>query len=121
MPLLDKLFGGARAADEAEAALYGDFAIGPEVTIGALRDTYGLPIAAGDQTLTMRDLFRREFRSDLEIGDRVHLGDIDLIVRDIRDGQLLSVGLSLDPSAKPLQGWERFKAKLVTAIGAPGP
>ncbi len=121
VPLLDKLFGGARAADEAEAALYGDFAIGPEVTIGALRDTYGLPIAAGDQTLTVRDLFRREFRSDLEIGDRVHLGAIDLIIRDIRDGQVLSVGLSLDPSAKPLQGWERFKAKLVAAIGAPGP
>ena len=117
--LLDKLFGRVRDAAATEASLYGEFAIGSEVTLKSLRETYDLPIAAGDDTLSVGELFRREFRTDLEVGDRLHLGPVDLIVREMRDGRIMLVGISLDPAAKPLDGWERFKAKLSAALGTP--
>ncbi len=119
VPLLDKLFGKMKDDGATEASLYGDFTIAPDVTLKALRESYDLPPSSGidDDDLAVGELFRREFRSDLEIGDRLHLGPIDLIVRDMRDGRILSIGLSLEPAAKPLEGWERFKAKLIAFLG----
>lgn len=117
VPLLDKLFGRARHTDE--ASLYGDFAIAPDVTLGALRATYDLPPTGGEDGLPVSELFRREFRNDLEVGDRVRLGPVDLVLREIRDGQIAAIGISLDPTAKPLHGWERFAAKLALRLGGP--
>ncbi len=119
VPLLDKLFGRSLDLAEADAGLYGDFAIGPEVTLGSLREAYGLPLSEADDRASLSELFRRELRTDLEIGDRLQLGPVDLIVRDMRDGKITSVGISLDPGTKPQVGWERFKARLSTILGIP--
>jgi cell volume regulation protein A len=110
VPLLDKLFGRMKEDLEEDAALYGDFIIGPEITIGALREAYDLPLGHENDAATVSELFRKEFRQDLEEGDRVHLGPVDLIVREMRDGRIVSVGLSLDP--RPPVGWEKVKVLL---------
>lgn len=110
VPLLDKLFGRMKEDLEEDAALYGDFIIGPEISIGALREAYDLPLGHEHDAATVSELFRKEFRQDLEEGDRVHLGPVDLIVREMRDGRIVSVGLSLDP--RPPVGWEKFKVLL---------
>ncbi|PKU22292.1 potassium/proton antiporter [Telmatospirillum siberiense] len=119
LPLLDKLFGKMKDEGATEASLYGDFAIGPDATLKALRESYGLPIGEEEETGTIGEIFRREYHSDLEIGDRLHLGPIDLIVRDMQEGRILSVGIALEPEEKPLAGWEKFKARLIAAIGLP--
>ncbi len=110
VPLLDGLFGRMRDQAETEASLYGDFAMTPDITVAALRDAYGLVLPALPDALTLAELFRREFRQDLELGDRIHLGPVDLIVRDMTDGRITSVGIALDPS--PPAGWERLKLRL---------
>jgi cell volume regulation protein A len=120
VPLLDKLFGKMKDDVATEVGLYGDFTIAPEVTAKALRDSYDLPVNGLDDDHTVAELFRREFHSDLEIGDRLHLGPIDLIVREIEDGRITSVGISLEPTAKPLEGWERLTAKVTSALGLTG-
>ena len=66
---------------------------------------------------TGMDLFHREFHNDLEVGDRLRLGPVELIVRDIDDGVIGSLGLSLDPPAKPLAGWERWKMTIDKIFG----
>ena len=110
VPLLDKLFGRMKEDLEEDASLYGDFIIGPEITVQALREAYDLPLGSDHDSATVSDLFRREFRQDLEEGDRVHLGPVDLIVREMRDGRIVAVGLSLDP--RPPVGWEKVKVML---------
>jgi len=110
VPLLDKLFGRMKENLEEDASLYGDFIIGPEITVKALREAYDLPLSGEAGQASVSELFRREFRQDLEEGDRVHLGPVDLIVREMRDGRIVSVGLSLDP--RPPVGWEKVKVML---------
>jgi len=117
VPLLDKLFGKMKDDSASDSTLYGDFAIGPDVTVKALRESYDLSLTGTDDSLVVAELFRREFHSDLEVGDRLHFGAIDLIVREMLDGQIVSVGISLEPAAKPLEGWEKFKEKLISFLG----
>ncbi len=117
VPLLDKLFGQLPEEQESDAALYGDFAIGPDVTVRSLREAYDLPLTMENDEVTLAELFRREFRQDLEVGDRLRLGAVDLIVREMRNGRILSVGIALEPAAAPAAGWERFIAKLAAALG----
>ncbi len=95
--LLDKLFGGAwhLAADDRE--FFGDLVLEPDVTVGVLAEMYGLPLALDNAKLTLGDLFKREFRQP-ELGDRISMGAVDLIVRDIRDGMVSCIGLALEPT-----------------------
>lgn len=117
IPLLDKLLSGTPDESEAEATLYGDFTIEPMATFAALRETYGLPRTETDESATIASLFEREFGTDLELGDRLHLGPVDLIVRDIRDGNIVSVGIALEP--EPRKGfWPRVRTRLAAILRA---
>jgi len=98
VPLLDKLLSETSDEADAESTLYGDFAIGASVTFRALREAYGLPASVADEAATLAELFEREFGRDIELGDRLHLGPVDLIVREILDGRILSVGIALEPA-----------------------
>jgi len=116
VPLLDKLLAAASDAADEESTLYGDFAIGAAVTFKALRETYGLSPTSADDRATLAELFEREFATDLELGDRLHLGPVDLIAREIGDGRLLSVGIALEPT--PPRGLARtVRAWLARTIG----
>ena len=116
--LLDVLFGRRREDSDADARLYGDFAIAPDATVKSLREAYDLPLDSRDDTETLSSLFRREFRSDLEIGDRLKLGPVDLIVREMAEGRITSVGIALEPTAPPQTGWGRVTARLASVLGA---
>ena len=116
LSLLDKLFGRARDGEPSEASLLGEFAITPDATVAALRDTYDLPLAAVDDAATVASLFRKEFRSDIEVGDRLRLGPVDLIVREMSEGRIQSVGIALDPAARPPDGWDRIKQVVATVL-----
>jgi cell volume regulation protein A len=120
VPLLDKLFGHTPDLDAAEEGLYGDFIIAPEVTVRALRLAYGLPLDAALDDKRAFELFAEEFRNDIEIGDRLRLGPVELIVRELDENGISSIGLSLDPEGKPLQGWEKFLEKVTAALGLKG-
>ncbi|MTJ80932.1 MAG: potassium/proton antiporter [Telmatospirillum sp.] len=120
IPDLDRLFGRARDDTESGDWLSGDFAIGADVALEALADAYGLSLPDEDRHLTVADLFRREFRSDLEVGDHLRLGDVELIVRDMTDNRLSSVGIALDPSGTPPTGWERFRDAALRILGQTG-
>ena len=97
VPLLDRLLAGETDEADAEATLYGEFVIGPAVTLRELRDAYGLPAMAESDAATLAQLFDDEYGSDLELGDRLHLGPVDLIVRAIDDGRIGAVGIALEP------------------------
>lgn len=115
LPLLDRVFGEVGDEAEAEAALYGDFVIAPQATVKALRETYDLPPAAVDDGATLDELFTAKFQNDLEPGDRLHLGPVDLIVREMREGRIHSLGVALEPVAQPGLR-QRMRAKLAALL-----
>lgn len=95
--LLDRLFAGPTEGD-ADPALYGEFVIDPDAPLGEIAATYGAVVQANDVTLTVRDFLRRELAGDIEQGDRVTLGPVDVIVRGVtEEHEIEEVGLSVEP------------------------
>ncbi|UEM05684.1 potassium/proton antiporter [Skermanella rosea] len=101
--LLDRLFGETRELAEDDRQFFGDLSLKADVTVGALAELYGLPLSVRNARLTLSDLFRQEFRDSVEVGDRLRMGSVELIARDMDEGRLLTVGLALEP-ATPTAG-----------------
>ncbi|HYH40054.1 MAG TPA: potassium/proton antiporter [Azospirillum sp.] len=98
LPLLDKLMGGTRPLDQSDREFYGDLVISPDATVEQIAEMYGLPLALQNASRTLRALFHHEFPKGFELGDRVRMGGVELIVRDLdEDGEITSVGLDLEP------------------------
>ncbi|QQP87665.1 potassium/proton antiporter [Skermanella sp. TT6] len=101
--LLDRLFGETRELAEDDRQFFGDLSLKADITVGALAELYGLPLSVRNAKLTLADLFRQEFRDSVEVGDRLRMGSVELIARDMDEGRLLTVGLALEP-ATPTAG-----------------
>lgn len=95
-PVLDKLF-GRPSSDEIIGR--GDFPISAGTTFEELEHLYGISVDRGIRSSTISDLFAQEF-SDVEIGDRLVLDAIELVVHTIEDGRVGMVGIDFDPKGK---------------------
>ncbi len=99
--LLDGLFAGP-VAGAFDPQLYGEFAIAPETRLADLAAMYDARVAPEDAEMTVAELLRRELAGDIEQGDRVPYGPIDLIVRSVDDEhQIADVGLALEHTRRP--------------------
>jgi len=100
LALLDKLMGGTRPLDQSDREFYGDLVLNPDATVEQIAEMYGLPLALANANRSLRALFHHEFPKGFELGDRVRMGGVELIVRDLDDdGEITSVGLGLEPAA----------------------
>jgi len=99
--LLDGLFAGP-VAGAFDPQLYGEFAIAPETRLADLAAMYDARVAPADAEMTVAELLRRELAGDIEQGDRVPYGPIDLIVRNVDDDHsIVDVGLALEHTRRP--------------------
>jgi cell volume regulation protein A len=94
--LLDKLFAGpAQGLNDPD--LYGEFALDPEAHLGDIARVYPAVVAPADVGLSVRDFLRRQLAGDIEAGDRVPLGPVDLIVRRVNDNhEIEEAGLAME-------------------------
>ena len=94
--LLDHFYGDTTNDDFDSQDIFGDFPISPNMTFGDLVHLYGvhIPDYLTDQRIT--DFMQSEL-TDLEVGDRLSLNEVELVVRDIKDNHLESLGLDIDP------------------------
>jgi cell volume regulation protein A len=98
--LLDKLFAGpAPGLDDLD--LYGEFALQPDTLLSDIAEAYPALVAAGDEHLTIAEFLRRELAGDIEPGDRVALGPVDLIARRVSEEHMVEeVGLAMEHAAE---------------------
>lgn len=95
IPLLDRIYAGSPAGDERE--FLGDFSLAPDVTVDSLAERYGISVPPQLRGRTLRDAIALELGGRAELGDRIALGSLELIVRDLdAEGSILEVGLLLD-------------------------
>jgi cell volume regulation protein A len=102
--LLQRLFGARDAETKTELEGFGEFVFAADTPARDLALLYGLPIdklakrgagkAITDETLG--ELLHQQLGKTLVVGDRVDLGDVELVVRDVRDGRAHSIGLELE-------------------------
>ncbi|ATN35412.1 K+/H+ antiporter [Rhizobium sp. ACO-34A] len=99
--LLDRLFASKAPVAEDDSEFFGTFAISPATRVEELDQAYGpLLINAAERQKTVAELIAQRLGGSGEYADRVRLGTIVLIVRDLDEsGHIASVGVSLEPVA----------------------
>lgn len=93
-PLLDHLYGGGdiQGADD----VLGDFPIAPTTTFSELEKMYGIEFDPRFKDMTIANLLKQEF-NDFEVGDRLSMGAIELVVRKVENSEPVSIGLDIEP------------------------
>jgi cell volume regulation protein A len=99
--LLDRLFAGRTPGSE-DPALYGEFALQPDAKLGDVARAYPVAVAPEDENLTVSELLRRELSGDIETGDRISVGAVDMIVRRVSPDHVIEeVGLAMEQATAP--------------------
>ncbi len=106
LPLLDQLFGSEEHADL--LGVLGDFPIAPRTTFGELCHMYGVKIQKSLEHKTVAELLTAEF-PDADIGDRLSLDSIELVVRGVQDGVPTEIGIDIDPSRRKSSFYARTR------------
>jgi cell volume regulation protein A len=116
--LLDKLFASPSAINDRD--FFGDFTLDPQAKLSDVGMIYGFPVTDIQRAATLEDHFRREFGGRYEVGDRLALGDVELVVRSLDDNdRITEVGLVLEHTGRTEEKlrlrailrriWARFK------------
>lgn len=93
--LLDKVYAGP--SDAPDPRFYGDFPLSAGTTLGDVAMQYGLSLDGGPE-IRLGDLLTEEFNGRPEVGDRLPLGPVELVVRALGDGgDVTEVGIILEP------------------------
>ncbi|WP_142850597.1 potassium/proton antiporter [Telmatospirillum sp. J64-1] len=96
--LLDRLFARPAKLDVLDRELFGDFSLPPDTKLQALSATYGFSIRPEDTEKTVAELVQKNLRGQIEIGDRLSYGPIEIIVRDMVKDEITEMGLALEPT-----------------------
>ena len=95
--LLDRLFAQRVALDSDDEDFFGAFAVDPDQKAAEVEMAYGAELRPGEAEMTIAGLIRARL-GHAEYADRLPLGPIELIVRDVdEDGEIVAVGLALEP------------------------
>ncbi|TPK78325.1 potassium/proton antiporter [Mesorhizobium sp. B2-4-18] len=98
--LLDKLFASRAVVDPEDADFFGAFAVDPARSAAELEAAYAPGLSEAEQKQTVGALVTARLGGHAEYADRVLLGPIELIVRDVDDkGKITGLGLSFEPTA----------------------
>jgi cell volume regulation protein A len=98
--LLDRLFASPAPVEGDDADFFGAFAIDPRRPARDLQLAYGPELREDELDLTIAELMKARLGGRAEYADRVPVGPVELIVRDVdQDGAITSVGVSLEPEA----------------------
>ncbi len=98
---LDWLFVPPDEAPAAEREMFGEFSFDASVRLADIADFYGVPVRVRDAPLTLAEHFARHYEHTIEVGDRVKLGAVTLIARELHDEGVARVGLKLGSPLAP--------------------
>lgn len=110
--LLDQLFAGpAEGANDVD--LFGDFSFPPDTRIADLGRLYGFVVGDDDEEATVAEILERNLSGDIEPGDRVAYGMVELIVRRIDDThEIVEVGMAVEQKpVKPKRHLPMFHSR----------
>ena len=111
MAALDRLFARRRQSGP-DSGLLGEFEIDGDAAVPTVMALYELRVAPEEQSLTVGELLRRRIGRMPVQGDRVRIGDLELIVHTLDGDRITTVGLELDPEHLPRRGLAALPAKM---------
>src|SRR5690606_37726226 len=101
--LLDRLFASPVRVEADDKDFFGEFRINPEKPLSVLAEIYDAPMPPNvSPDRTIADYMRERLGGSAEEGDRVSMGPIELIVREVSlEGDVTEAGLAFDQEAQP--------------------
>ena len=97
---LDRVF-GARERPAADAGdVFGEFTLEGSAPLKALASLYGLPVPADAADVTLADYLVQRLGKHPVAGDRVPLGDVELVAHAVDHGVIRTVGIELEPEQR---------------------
>jgi potassium/hydrogen antiporter len=108
---LDELF-AERPPSAPELNPFGEFTFDGELPVGRIAEFYDLPIAAAERPVPLADFVRGRLGRTPLIGDRIRLGNIDLVVQAVRSERITEVGIELEPESRSRPSVAKLRAWL---------
>ena len=111
---LDRLFTNQEKLRKAKSTgeeVFGEFAVQGDTPIGVLGEIYDFPVEEKFRAEPASAYIRKRLRHGAVVGDRVRVGPVELVVREIKNDRIVMVGLELEPEEHPLM------SRLRRAIG----
>jgi cell volume regulation protein A len=87
-----------------ERAYFGDFVLDAQARLSDVCAIYGVAPPAGLEHATLREAMSARFKGRPVVGDRVDLGEIELVVREVSGAQVSRVGLVIARRSAPPAG-----------------
>jgi len=109
--VLDELF-AERPRPAGSAATFGEFTFDGDLPVGRIADFYDLAVLPDERAASLADFVQARLGRKPLRGDRIRVGDIELIVQAVRGERITEVGIELEPSGRPRPSLERLRAWL---------
>jgi cell volume regulation protein A len=119
LPLLDRMLGPKPVSSAAEQrGVFGEFSFAGSAPVGPILKLYDIAAASGAAPdMALATFMARRLPQRPEVGDRVSLGGIELVVRAVEGDQISQAGIELEPAPEPTpQIWTRARALLTRAV-----
>lgn len=111
--LLDRLFAGPTAVPPDDRDFFGVFDVDPGQPVGTLAGMYGISLPGDVANLTIADFIGSRVGGRAEVGDRVTLETVELVVRDVDgEGKTAAAGLAILEEERTRSPRSRIGAKL---------
>jgi potassium/hydrogen antiporter len=116
---LDKLFSTRPVHRSRWAALeLGEFSFEAGIPLGKLCTEYGVPFEPLDREKPVAEFMRERLGDRFVVGDRVRIGNVELVIRDVSKGKIARIGLAVEPEAERLpilRLWRRLTRRRTMA------
>ena len=94
LTVLDLLFVPADDLEESEQhRFFGTFMLDGAAPLGEVVEMYGGEVPQSISAMTLAQYIDRQFRRRPDMGDYVRFGKLNLVVREMRNGQVSKVGI----------------------------
>ena len=112
---LDEMF-AERPESAGGGDVFGEFTFGGDLPVGKLAEFYDLPVSEAERGTLLADFLQARLRRKPLVGDRVPVGDIELIVQGVRGERISEVGIELEPTGRPRPSWTRVRGQWRRAL-----
>lgn len=112
---LDKLFSTPAERRGRPSAELGEFVFDASVRLGQVCGMYGVPFEPLDHAKSLAEFLHGRLGENVVVGDRVKIGEVELIVREMEKNRISKVGLEIEPEVERLpilRFWNRVKTAL---------
>ncbi len=94
LTMLDLLFVPADDLEESEQQrFFGTFTLNGDAPLGEVVEMYGGAVSTSVSSMTLAQYIDRQFRRRPDVGDYVRFGKLNLVVREMKNGQVSKVGI----------------------------